>query len=116
MIGYLSKKYFNKHRLSVEEYRERVLKSINILIEICDIILEQKRQKLRYNYRNNLNNQNNRGAVYGNNNRNNLNNNSTKKQTHPYTLQKQRKAFIERIVKNPNGSPLNKHNFPNKNS
>ena len=89
------------------------MKSIDILIEICDIFLGQK---LRYNYRNNLNNQNNRGAVYGNNNRNNLYNNSTKKQTHPNTLQKQRKAFIQGIVKNLKGLPLHYNNFSTQNS
>lgn len=69
-IGYVPKEYFNKHMRSVEEYRERVIRSINILIEICDFVLGKK---LRYNYRNENNNRNNRGAIYGNINNNKVN-------------------------------------------
>jgi hypothetical protein len=66
-IGFLRKKYFNKHGLDIELYKERVIRSINILIEICDFVLGQEQ---RYNN----NNKYERGAIYENNNRNNLNN------------------------------------------
>lgn len=69
-IGFLPKNYFNKHRLEYQVYKDRVIRSINILIEICHFVLEQN---LRYNYRNN------RGAVYGN-----INNNKVNKKVNKY--------------------------------
>lgn len=68
-IGFLPKSYFNEHKLDIEAYNNRVIRSINILIEICDFVL---RQDLRYDYRNN-NNNNNTKAVYGNINNNKVN-------------------------------------------
>ena len=66
-IGFLKKNYFNKHGLDIKLYKERVIRSIIILINICDFVLGQEQ---RYNN----NNKYERGAIYENNNRNNLNN------------------------------------------
>ena len=62
-IGYLPKNYFNKHNLDINAYNDRVIRSINILIEICDFVLGKE---LRYNYRNENNNEYERAAIYGN--------------------------------------------------
>jgi len=75
-IGFLNKEYFNKHGLDIKIYKERLIKSINILIEICDFVLVQK---LRYNYRNENNNEYERAAIYGN-----INNNKVNKKVNKY--------------------------------
>jgi hypothetical protein len=75
-IGFLNKQYFNKHGLDIKIYKERVIESINILIEICDFVLKQKQ---RYNYRNKNNNEYERAAIYGN-----INNNKVNKKVNKY--------------------------------
>jgi hypothetical protein len=116
-IGFLYKNYFNKHGLDIQAYKDRVIRSIQILIEICDFVLGQE---LRYNYRNNQNNQNNRGAVYGDNNNNN--NKFRKSVETPRFNSITRKNFNNIALGNRTGSPLN-NNFlnssllnPNKNT
>jgi hypothetical protein len=75
-IGLLPKKYFNKHKINIEEYRKCVIESIIKLIEICDFVLKQNK---KYNYRNENNNINNRAAIYGN-----INNNKVNKKVNKY--------------------------------
>ncbi len=75
-IGFLNKQYFNKHGLDIQAYKDRVIRSIQILIEICDFVLKQD---LKYNYRNKNNNENERAAIYGN-----INNNKVNKKVNKY--------------------------------
>jgi hypothetical protein len=109
-IGYVPKEYFNKHMRSVEEYRERVIRSINILIEICDFVLGKE---LRYNYRNENNNRNNRGAIYGNINNNN--NNFRKSVEKPSFNSITREKFYGNALGNRKGSLLTNNNFSTQN-
>jgi hypothetical protein len=107
-IGYIPKEYFNKHKLSVKEYKERVIRSINILIEICDFVLGKE---LRYNNRNQNNNINNRGAVYGNNNNNNFRKSVEKPSFNSITREK----FYGNALGNRTGSLINPNNFSTQN-
>lgn len=84
----------------------RIKNCISKLIEICDFVLGQK---LRYNYRNETNNRNNRKAVYGDNNNNNFRNKIKTQSFNSIT----RKKFNNIALVSRNGSPLNNNNFSN---
>lgn len=107
-IGFLNKEYFNKHGLDIKIYKERLIKSINILIEICDFVLVQK---LRYNYRNENNNEYERAAIYGN-----INNNKVNKKVNKY-LKKHQEFTNKNLQEYANDYKIGKiYNTNNKNN
>ena len=85
--------------------KERIMKCISKLIEICDFVLGQD---LRYNYRNNNNNE--IEAIYGNNNNNN---NLRRRLKKPSFNSITRENFNSIALGRLNGSPLNNNNFNN---
>ena len=87
----------------------RIKNCISKLIEICDFVLEQN---LRYNYRNETNNRNNRKAVYGDNNNNNFRN---KIKTPSFNSIKP-SNFYKIALGNTKGLSLNPNNFSNSNN
>jgi hypothetical protein len=83
--------------------KERIMKCISKLIEVCDFVLGQE---LRYNYRNKNNNE--IEAVYGNNN-----NNFRESLTNPYLNSISRTKFAERALGTLTGSNKINNNFNN---
>ena len=99
---------FAMNRYRSNDNIERITDCISKLIEICDFVLKQD---LRYNYRNENNNINNRRAVYGDDN----NNNFRKSVKTPRFNSITRKNFNNIALGSRNGSSLNNNNFSNLN-
>ena len=98
-----------------------ILSCINLLIQVCDETLNDEKKNILFKkiytnvvrINNNRNNLNNNRAVYGDNN---FRTSPTTSRFSLRTLSNQRKAFIQGVMNNPNGSPLNNNNFSNPNN